>query len=72
MSEERPELLTIIEMMTILNVSRTTVYRLMQEGEIKTLCINSKRLARRGEIERYITRQEKAQLTKVRRKKAAA
>lgn len=53
-STEQAKLLNVIDAMTVLSVSRATLYRLMDRGELKPVLISKRRLITRREIDRFI------------------
>ena len=54
------ELLTTVEVAKTLKVSRATVYKLMQRGELKSVHLGSRRLIRRSDLESFIESLEEA------------
>ena len=52
---QTPEkLLKATDVASILNISRAMAYRLMQQGEIPSVCIGSARRVRREDLVKYI------------------
>lgn len=54
------ELLTTVETAKALRVSRSTVYKLIERGELKSVHLGSRRLIRRSDLENFITNLEEA------------
>jgi excisionase family DNA binding protein len=52
---QTPEkLLKATDVASILNISRAMAYRLMQQGEIRSVCIGSARRVRQEDLAKYI------------------
>lgn len=49
-----PKLLTVADVMDELGVSRATVYRLMQNGKLRYIRIESMRRFRRQDVDAYV------------------
>ena len=56
MAFENDSLLTVNEVGALLRVSRVTVYRLMERGELASVKVGESRRFRRRDIEAYIDR----------------
>jgi excisionase family DNA binding protein len=54
------ELLTTVEVAKTLKVSRSTVYKLMESGRLKSVHLGSRRLIRRSDLESFIANLEEA------------
>lgn len=51
-----PELLTVKQVATEMSVSRTTVYKLIREGDLRVVYVGADMRIARGEIHRFIER----------------
>ncbi len=56
--EKPDDFLSIQEIMEILNVSRTTVYRIMEDGEIPFYQIRGRRKFKKKDIDEYVQKQK--------------
>jgi excisionase family DNA binding protein len=52
------ELLTTVETAQALRISRSTVYKLIERGELKSVHLGSRRLIRRSDLESFIANLE--------------
>ncbi len=50
------ELLSVAQALLYLNIARGTLYKLIREGELKTIKICSRRLVPRGSLEAFLQR----------------
>jgi excisionase family DNA binding protein len=58
-SRTSPNLLTVNEVSRLLNVSRWTTYRLVREGQLRTVRVGSRLRFRLVDIDRYLEREER-------------
>ncbi len=54
MENDKDRLLTVEEVLDILRISRMTLYRIVNSGELKRLKIGSRTFFRRRDVERFI------------------
>ena len=58
-------LLTVPEAATLLGVSKSTLYRIMDSGEIEYLYVRSRKRIRPAALERYVDMQQRSHREKV-------
>ena len=60
MSELSIELLTTVETAKALKVSRSTIYRLIETGQLKSVHVGTRRLIRRSDLAEFVAALEVA------------
>ena len=58
MFEEYPELLTVFDLMEMLNISRNLAYRLVRKGEIKCRKVGRDYKITKNAVIQYLTKKE--------------
>jgi excisionase family DNA binding protein len=59
-----PKLLTAKEVAEVLNISKAFAYKLMQTGQITTVCIGASRRVRTVDLEDFIRKNTQPQLSR--------
>jgi excisionase family DNA binding protein len=59
-TEERPELLTLLELAKFLRVGQRTAYRLAREGDVPAVKVGGQWRVPRAELERHLAGREEA------------